>query len=182
MSEFLARREAGFTLLEVIIAMVLIAILSAVTVLSMAFYIPNLRLKSVAQEINLQLRKARLEAIQQGRNCHVEFHKTVGGETFSPIIWVDKNNDDAMDVGEVIFKIQVDPGVWEFISYKGIRFDVGQGINGVSGFTDDLNVPDTSFMLNRRGLSDDDGVIYLLNARGSTKTIMVTLGGAVKVM
>ena len=176
MSEFVANREAGFTLFEVVVAMALIAILSAVTVLSMAFYIPNLRLKSVAQEINIQLRKARLEAIQSGRNCHVEFHKVVGGETFSPFIWVDRDNDDSMDAGEEIFKMQVETGVWEFTRYKGVRFDGAQGTNGISGLTGN------KFVLNRRGLSDGDGSIHLLNARGSTKTVMVTLGGAVRIM
>lgn len=66
-------------------AMALIAILSAVTVLSMAFYLPNVRLKSATQEINIHLRKARLEDLQSGRVCHVEVHKVLGVKPFVPL-------------------------------------------------------------------------------------------------
>jgi prepilin-type N-terminal cleavage/methylation domain-containing protein len=56
-SNFLARREAGFTLLEVIVVMALIAVISSVSILSMAYYIPNVRLKSVAQDLDIQTRE-----------------------------------------------------------------------------------------------------------------------------
>lgn len=179
MSKILSRPEAGYTLFEILIVFSLIGILSAVSALSVAFYVPNLRLKSAVHEIDLQIRKARLEAIRSGRSYHVEFHKAVDGEICSPVIWVDQDEDGTMDNGEIVSKMVVEsvpaPHVWEFERFGGIRYDDTQGANGVKNFTGD------KFVLNRRGLSDDDGSIHLLNNRGKKKTILVTLGGAVRV-
>jgi type IV fimbrial biogenesis protein FimT len=178
-SKFLARREAGFTLLEVIVVMALIAIVSAVAVLSMAFYIPNVRLKSATQEINIQLQKARLEAIRRGDKCHVEFHKTIGTKTYSPYMWLDSNNNDVLDTGEELYGLEViskpAPHIWEFENFRGVRFDDGKGTNGIKDFFD------KSFVINQRGLVDDAGSIHLRNARGGGRSILITLGGAVRV-
>ena len=198
MSYFLARREAGFTLFEVILVMALIAILSAVTVLSMAFYIPNLRLKSASQDINLQIRKARLEAVRQSRHCYIEFFRTVNGETFSPFIWMemeDEDNDptdtavyEPVDndadgiVDTVIFSLPVSvvDGEWEFNNYRGIRFDASFGdADGVTFPV--LAAPVKRLHLNSRGISSDAGSIYLRNARGQVRQILVTLGGATRI-
>jgi len=190
-SVFLASREAGFTFFEVVVAMALIAILSAVTVLSMAFYIPNVRLKSAAQDFNIQIQKARLEAIRQSRSCYVEFFRTVDGETFSPFIWMeleDEDNDSSdaavyepIDndadgiVDTVVFRLPVSlvDGQWELNSPRGIRFDAAYG--------DGVTFAGNNFVINRRGISDKAGSIHLVNARGGTKEIVVTLGGAIRV-
>lgn len=195
---FLAKREEGFTLLEVIVVVALIAIISSVTVLSMAFYIPNLRLKSVTQDISIQVRKARLEAIRQNRRCYVDFFKTIDGETFSPFIWMefeDEDNDpldeavyEPVDtdadgiVDRVVFSLPVSmvDGEWEMDDFRGIRFDASFGdADGVTFPT--LAVPVKRFNINSRGLSSDSGSIYLRNARGRTRQILVTLGGATRI-
>lgn len=201
MSEFLARREAGFTLIEVIVVMALIAILSAVTVLSMAFYIPNLRLKSASQDINIQIQKARLEAIRQSRRCYVEFFRTVDGETFSPFIWMEleDEDDDPSDaavyeptdndadgvVDTVVFSLPVSlvDGEWELKSPRGVRFDANFGdADGVTfPGSPVLSAPVKRFHINSRGISNSSGSVYLVNTRGKTKEIMITLGGAVRI-
>ena len=190
MSEFLARREAGFTLFEVIVVMALIAVLSAVAVLSMAFYIPNLRLKSAAQDINIQVQKARLEAIRRTGLVAVRFYATdvSGAQMFGPIIWVDDNYDSAnaahplLETGEeVLFRMPMDESgaIAEIQNYKGIRFDNSHA--GVDGVSDGVTFPDNAFVLNSRGISNKAGSVHLYNARGRTKEIMVTLGGAVRI-
>ena len=119
-----SRANAGFTLIEIVVTMGLLAILTGATIISLAFYIPNLRLKSAAQEINVQIQKSRLEAIRRGRSCHVEFFKVVGGVTCSPVIWLDENANGAMDAGEDFYRLEVtevSPGQWEFNRFKGVR-------------------------------------------------------------
>ena len=65
--------------------------------------------------------------------------------------------------------------IYELNNYGGIRFDTTVAGDGVT-------FPDNSFVLNSRGISDRDGAIALVNARGGTRQIMVTLGGAVRSM
>lgn len=198
MSELFARREPGYTLLEVILVMALIAILSVVTTLSMAFYIPNLRLKSATQDINIQISRARLEAIRQSRHCYIDFFRTVDGKTFSPFIWMELEDEDGnpnnvavyepvdndLDgvTDQVIFSLPVSivDGEWELDNYPGIRYDVGFGsADGVTFPV--ISAPVKRFRLNSRGLSSNAGDIHLRNARGRTRQIMVTLGGATRI-
>lgn len=183
----LARREAGYTLLEVIVAMALIAILSSVAVLSMAFYIPNLRLKSVAQDLDIQIQRARLEAIRRSRHVAIRFFTSdlSGTEKFGPIIWVDENFDPSLgthpllEAGEeVLFRMpvnEVSASVWEPVDTKGVRFDV------TAGDPDGVTFMGNNFVLNSRGISNKAGAIHLVNNRGKTKEVIVTLGGAVRV-
>jgi prepilin-type N-terminal cleavage/methylation domain-containing protein len=198
---FLARREAGFTLLEVIVVMVLVTIISSVSILSMAFYIPNVRLKSVAQDINIQVQKARLEAIRQSRHCYVEFFRTVDGETFSPFIWMELEDEDGDSSDDAVYEptdndadgivdtvvyalpVSLVDGEWELKSPRGIRFDATFGdADGVTfPASPVLPAPVKRFHINSRGISNSSGSVYLVNARGKNKEIMVTLGGAVRV-
>jgi len=174
--------------------MALIAILSAVTVLSMAFYIPNLRLKSAAQDINIQIQKARLEAIRRSRSVAVKFFVSdlSGVEKFGPIIWVDENYDSSninhplLETGEeIIFRMPVEDvgiNIWEPVVTKGVRFNPdkdGDGVNDAD--SDGVSFTDNNFVLNSRGISNKGGSIHLVNTRGRTKEIMVTLGGAVRI-
>lgn len=186
MLNFLARREAGFTLLEVIVVMVVVTIISSVSILSMAFYIPNVRLKSVAQDLNIQIQRARLEAIRRSRPVAVRFFTPdlSGAQKYGPIIWIDENYDSAnvahplLETGEeVLFRMpvnEVSANVWESVTTKGLRFNHAIDVDGVT-FTN------KNFVLNSRGISNKSGSIHLVNTRGKTKEIMVTLGGAVRV-
>ncbi len=194
MSNFLARREAGFTLLEVIVVMVLIAIISSVAVLSMAFYIPNVRLKSVAQDLNIQVQRARLEAIRRSRPVAIRFFAPdlSGAQEYGPIVWIDENYDSdnvahpLLETGEeVLFRMpvnEVGANVWESVTTKGLRFNPDKDGDGLTDTdSDGVTFSGNSFVLNSRGISNKSGSIHLINTRGKTKEIMVTLGGAVRV-
>lgn len=177
MPDFRGRRQGGFSLFEVILVMALISILSAVSVLSFAYFIPGLRLKSAAQEINIQVQKARLEAIRTRQTCHVEFFRTVDGVLCGPVVWLDKDRDGTLDPGEKSFCMELVedfPGVRGVRSYGGIGFDNALGGDGVT-FAGDR----TAF--NSRGVSTTAGSVRLINSRGQTKQLLVTLGGAVRV-
>jgi prepilin-type N-terminal cleavage/methylation domain-containing protein len=193
-SKFLARREAGFTLLEVIVVMALIAIVSAVTVLSMAFYIPNVRLKSVAQDLDIQIQRARLEAIRRSRPVAIRFFTSdlTGTQKYGPIVWIDENYDPGniahplLETGEeVLFRMSVNEvgaDIWEMVATKGVRFNSDKDGDGLTDAdSDGVTFTDNNFVLNSRGISNKSGSIHLVNTRDKTKEIMVTLGGAVRI-
>lgn len=201
MPEYFARQEAGFTLFEVVVVMALITILTSITVLSLAFYVPNLRLKAASQDINLQFRKARLEAIRQNRRCYVDFFRTVDGQAYSPFVWLEMVDAAGSAVGTPSYNstglllyepalgdipvfslpvVQVD-GEWELEGYRGVRY----GAAGVPDGVEDFALSDTpgvkGFFFNSRGISNETGSVHLRNARGSSKRITVTLGGATRI-
>lgn len=193
-SEFLARREAGFTLFEVVVVLALIAILSAVAVLSMAFYIPNLRLKSTAQDINIQIQKARIEAIRRSGTVAVRFFATdlSGAQKYGPIIWVDENYDSSdathplLEAGEeVLFRMpvaEIGTNIWEMTDTQEVRFNHDKDGDGLTDADPDgVTFAANNFVLNSRGISNKAGSIHLVNTRAKTKEVMVTLGGAVRV-
>lgn len=171
------RRNDGYTLLEVIVVMAIIAILAGLATLSLAEFLPGLRLRRASQELQLQLQKARLEAVRRNRNCCVEFHKQVGGKRYAPIIWVEDDGDSVFEAGEeIVYRQEVAGGTLELDGYGGIRFNPAQG--GGDGVTFTGN----AFRFDSRGLCRPaGGAIHLLNNKGREKIINVTLGGAVRI-
>lgn len=188
-----SRPEAGVTMLEVIITMALIVIMSTIAGVSLAFFVPNYRLKSAVQDIDIQIRKARLEAIRQRRSCYVDFFKTVDGKVYSPFIWVELEKDsegvyEPVDgdadglVDQVVFRMPVSivDGEWELDDYSGIRFDAAFG--NADGVTfPSLAAPVKRFSFTSRGISEESGSVYLRNARGRQRELLITLGGATRV-
>lgn len=79
------RRTAGFTIIEVMIAIVLMAILVALGMPGFKTYLDNAKLRSTAQVFLAGVQKARSEAIQ--RNANVDFLLTnldVSGANLDP--------------------------------------------------------------------------------------------------
>lgn len=180
-------------MLEVVVTMALIVVVSTLGALSLAFFVPNFRLKSAIQDIDIQIRKARLEAIRQSRPCYIDFFKTVDGKVYSPFIWIEleKDNEGVYEpvdgdadglVDQMVFKMPVSlvDGEWELDDYGGIRFDAAFG--NADGITFPyLAAPVKRFRFNPRGISEESGSIYLRNARGRQRELLVTLGGATRI-
>lgn len=174
-------QEAGFTLIEVLVVVAVIAILAGAATLSFAAFAPSLRIRQAGQELHLQIQKARLEAIRRSRPCYVEFHRTVDGVRYAPLIWLDENRDGIYQSGEAVFRQQVNPENLELAGFRGVRFDTarggGDGVAFAAGATSAENV----FRFNSRGLSDKAGAIHLVNSAGQGRILDVTLGGAVRI-
>lgn len=106
----------GFTLVEVLITLVIIAIvagLSAPAILSMA---PNMTLKSTAQDLYSTLQKAKVSAIKENRDITVRFN--------SPgFFYIDEDNNAAYTAGE--HRILLDE---DFNQNNAL--DAGEDVNG----------------------------------------------------
>ena len=68
-----ARPDRGFTLLEAVITVTVLAILLAAAVPSYGRYMARQRLRHVAELLDLDLRRARTVSVEQRRNVYVSF-------------------------------------------------------------------------------------------------------------
>lgn len=95
------KNNAGFTLVEMMIVVVVVTILSAVSIPSFYVWNANHRAAGAAREILGVMRHARLTAVNQASDVVVVFTKGVGsGGTYRA--FVDNDSDDSQDSGEQI--------------------------------------------------------------------------------
>jgi prepilin-type N-terminal cleavage/methylation domain-containing protein len=106
----------GFTLIEILITMVIIAIVAGISAPAILSMVPNMRLKAAGRDAYSALQNARMLAIKESRDVTVRF-STPG--------FIDDNNNGAYDTGEIL--LGEDP------NNNGI-FDAGEDINGNGTF------------------------------------------------
>ena len=70
----LASRSRGFTLLEAVFTLAILAIILAAAVPSYSTYLARQKLRHVAELLELDLRRARALSVDEGRNTYVSFN------------------------------------------------------------------------------------------------------------
>lgn len=175
------KRDAGFTLVEVLVTFAIIAILSAVAVPGFSRWIPNYRLKNAARDVVSNFQLAKLTAIKKGVNCTITFNQVIGGTTYDYVVYEDANNNLEYDAGE-----QVVNQVAFSEHYAGVSFDTTQGGgDGLLFMDNDNSLPSTAFRLN--GLTRDNaggsgaGTVFLKNGQNKTASIDVSAAGNVTI-
>ncbi len=130
---------AGFTLIEMVVAMAILAILAGFAMPVFAKWLPNYRLKSAAREVFSNMQLAKLEAVKRNQLC--EF--TITGNTYKLL------KQDGSQIKEISLD---DYG-------SGVKFE------GPSP-GDTTNSP---FTFNSRGMTQEmaDQHVYLTNAKNS---------------
>ncbi len=93
-------RASGFTLIEVLIVLVIVAILTMVGVPQLADFIADQRVRTVASDIAREIALARATAIEQSRRVY--FEKTGAHWNNGWRIYTDLNNSGTYDAGEEI--------------------------------------------------------------------------------
>jgi len=144
----------GFSLIELIVVIALIAILTAIAVPSYQSFMVRSRLKGAARQVMSDLMNARMMAVNQ--NQKVKFHVENGGHTYK--IWSDANHDGTVGDNEGV----------------NISKDIHQDYYDVALST--TNDP----IFNPRGAADAYGTIKVTNPAGF-KNIAVAISGRVAI-
>ena len=85
-------RQAGFTMVELMIVIVVIAILSAIAVPNIISRLPNYRAKAAARDMISNFQKAKMEAVKRNRDVIIQFTPgayAVSGQVGSYQVFVD---------------------------------------------------------------------------------------------
>lgn len=90
------RKQTGFTIVELLIAIALMATVTAIAVPNIISWLPNYRLRSASQDLLSNFQKAKLAAVKNNVNVAVCFKSDNSGY----IAFVDPNSNYAKDTGE----------------------------------------------------------------------------------
>ena len=172
------KHQLGFSLMELIVTLSIIAILATIAVPKMSTWAANYRLNSAARDLVANLQHAKLEAVKRRTQCTITFNQPVG--TCDYAVYVDADNDLEYDSEEILMQIK-------FSDYKGVEFNTDEGGGDGLTFPDNDNYrPSVAF--NSRGLPIDNGggsgagSIYLKNKLNRKKEIQISAAGSIRIL
>jgi prepilin-type N-terminal cleavage/methylation domain-containing protein len=160
------RNKSGFTLIEVIIVVAIVAIVTATAIPNFIGWLPGHRLRSALDDLNTCLQLAKLQAVRE--NGPVVMRIDTASE--SAVIFLDDGtgggaaDDRQLNGGELVFKrIEMPAGI-DIADFPG-------GSKSTNG--------QPWFGYNGRGmpLGNQFGSISLTNSRGATGGIVINFAG-----
>ena len=78
------RKDNGFTLVELMVAIAVISIMAAVGMASIIKHLPDLRLNASARDLRSAMQFARLKAVKE--NAHVVINFVTGSDNYCAVI------------------------------------------------------------------------------------------------
>ena len=162
-------KDAGFTLVEMLIIMAVIAILGAVALPNFTVWRENSQLNSAVRDMYSNFQKAKIEAVKRQTYCTVTF----GSDNY--VIYVDSNKNFVQDAGEeVIISVSLS-------DYGAVSYDTSEG--GGDGLL--FSNPTNGIAFSANGLPKSSagvgsGSVYLKHDNNRTARLVVSPAGSIR--
>ena len=162
----------GFSIIELMVAIVVIGVLAAATVPNMITGIPKYRVKSAATDLSAKLRRARWAAVKEGRQVTVAFNQATGnyvvdGQLFPHTMSITNHYGSGVTYSYGSVGVNALDSA-EPMQSKPILFDTGGGAN------------DDEIIFATQGTANA-GVVYFKNNRSDIYAVVVRSTGVVTV-
>ena len=162
------QKQTGFTLVELLIVIGMIALISLIAIPNVIGMLPDYRLRSAAHDLFSNFQKAKLEAVKRNINTAVCF--SAGGYT----VFVDADDDFVQDGGEDV----VVATNWS--DYKDVSVTLGNVT-----FDNSSGQPCIAFQPNGipvdNGGGSASGTAPIDNTNGKVTNVMVTQAGNIRI-
>lgn len=173
-------KKDGFSLLELMVTLAILAIATTIAIPSFARWLPNYRIKSAARDVFSNFQLAKLASVKSNSYCAITFNQAIGGTTYDYAVYYDSDKDLEYDAGEdIITKVRL-------TDYKGVSFDITQGDGDGLTFADnDDGLPSIAFT--PTGLPKNNsggfgaGSVFLTNSNGKAIKVVVSSAGNIRI-
>lgn len=165
------QKEAGFSILELMVAIGILAILAAVGLPGFIQWRADAQLSYAAQDIYSSFQKAKVEAARRNNYCTI----IINADNFT--IFVDSNQNFSLDGGETVISSIDLP------DYAGVSLDASQG--GGDGLTFASPTNGIAFSPNGFPMDNTDsitsGAVFLINNGNEQTRIDISPAGNVRI-
>jgi Tfp pilus assembly protein FimT len=152
--------------MEMMVVVAVIAILTAIAVVSFRANINNIKVHNSARTIALMMNQARIKAVSENNYYVVGFRKPgdtgfAGNGITRYVIEVldDDDNNNAYTAGETVTVEELRPGI---IYSFPIGYDFNCTGASITGINDGINFPSNEVTFYPRGNSSTDGEVYII--------------------
>ena len=162
------RKNPGFTVIELVVVILIVAILTAFTIPSVMSWIPEKRLRSAGDELFSNLLYTKMQAIKNNVSWAIVFD--VNANRYQ--VFSNRGADNSWSgIADNTLEKTVNLNSYG----DGVRFGGGNASSGIGGVIGDgvqLTNEDVA-VFNSRGMSANTGYVYLTNNAGSAVAVGV---------